>query len=80
LKAPFSRKEVISDTYLLIILLIWLLKTAYLSNTYFYEHYIRPTVTRSGARTMHGFGAEVLNLLCEDNMKAYCFHRNEKFG
>jgi len=38
LKAPFSRKEVISDTYLLIILLIWLLKTAYLSNTYFYEH------------------------------------------
>ena len=30
---------VISDTYLLIILLIWLLKSVYLSNTYFYEHY-----------------------------------------
>ena len=30
---------VISDTYLLIILLIWLLTSVYLSNTYFYEHY-----------------------------------------
>jgi len=31
---------VISIIYLLIILLIWLLKSAYISNTYFYETYI----------------------------------------
>ena len=30
---------VISYTYLLIILLIWLLKSVHLSNTYLYEHY-----------------------------------------
>jgi len=29
---------VIFDNYLLIILLIWLLKSVYLSNTYFFEH------------------------------------------
>jgi len=39
LKFPFPERVVISDTYLLIILLIWLLKPIYLSNTYFYEHY-----------------------------------------
>ena len=32
---------VISIIYLLIILLIWLLKYVYLSNTYFYEHYFQ---------------------------------------
>jgi len=36
---------VIYDTYLLIILLIWLLKSVYLSNTYFYEHYAARTET-----------------------------------
>ena len=39
---------VISDTYLLIISLIWLLKpVVYLSNTYFYEHYFVENTERT---------------------------------
>jgi len=40
LKVPFPEKVVIYDNYSLTILLIWLLKSTYSNNTYFYEHYL----------------------------------------